>query len=496
MSTLAELYRHSLALLTDLYQLTMAYGYWKSGMAEREAVFHLFFRQSPFGGQYAVACGLSYVCELLDQLQFTDGDLEYLAGLRGADMEPLFDEAFLQELHQMRWCCDLDAVPEGTVVFPHEPLIRLRGPILQCQIMETALLNLVNFQTLVATKAARICTAARGDAVLEFGLRRAQGIDGGITASRAAYVGGCAATSSVLAGKLFGIPVKGTHAHSWVMAFDEEIKAFEAYAAALPNNCIFLVDTYDTLEGVYRAVRVGRSLKQAGHQMLGVRLDSGNLAQLSIKVRRILDDAGFPDAVIVASNDLDEFEIEELKQRGARINTWGVGTRLVTAFDQPALGGVFKLSALRDADGWRHKIKLSEQPIKVSLPGILQVRRFSQGGRFVADMIYDQLTAAGNETSMVDPHSGELYQPPADATAEDLLLPIIRQGRAIQRVETVHQARSRASHQLACLPEQTTRLSRPSAHRVGLEQGLYELKRKLIQAAAAAAAAAAAGEET
>ncbi len=287
---------------------------------------------------------------------------------------------------------DIDAMPEGTVAFPHEPLLRVRGPIIECQILETALLNILNFQTLIATKASRVVHAAQGDQVLEFGLRRAQGIDGALAASRAAYIGGCHATSNVLAGKLFGIPVRGTHAHSWVMSFENELEAFAAYAQAMPNNCVFLVDTYDTLEGVRNAIRIGNVLRDSGHRMVGIRLDSGDLAQLSVDARKLLDEAGFTDASIVASNDLDEKLIESLKHQGAKISIWGVGTKLVTAYDQPALGGVYKLGAIQDSDGrWVPKIKLSEQLIKTSTPGILQVRRYFHQGCMAADRIWNEL---------------------------------------------------------------------------------------------------------
>jgi nicotinate phosphoribosyltransferase len=297
--------------------------------------------------------------------------LEFLATLTGDDGKPLFESAFLEYLRALRFTCDVDAIPEGTVAFPHEPLLRITGPILQCQLLETALLNLINFQSLIATKAARVCLATQGEPVLEFGLRRAQGLDGGLAASRAAYIGGCAATSNVLAGKTFDIPVRGTHAHSWVMAFDDEREAFSAYAKAMPNNCVFLVDTYDTLEGVRRAVETGKWLRERGHEMVGIRLDSGDLAWLSVEARKILDNGGFPKALIVASNDLDEHIIASLKAQGAQINVWGVGTKLITAFDQPALGGVYKLGAIRGDDGrWVYKVKLSEQAAKVSTPGI------------------------------------------------------------------------------------------------------------------------------
>ena len=266
------------------------------------------------------------------------------------------------------------------MVFPPEPLVRVRGPIIQGQLIETPLLNLVNFQTLIATKAARVCHAAGSDSVVEFGLRRAQGIDGSLSASRAAYVGGCAATSNLLAGRLLGIPVRGTHAHSWIMFFDSEREAFREYARAMPNNCVLLVDTYDTIEGVRKAVETGRWLREQGHEMIGIRLDSGDLAYLSIEARKILDEAGFPEAAILASNELDERIIASLKQQGARIDRWGVGTRLVTGHEQPALGGIYKLAAVREDGGaWDYKLKLSEQAIKVSYPGILQVRRVSYG---------------------------------------------------------------------------------------------------------------------
>src|SRR5688572_3194672 len=304
MAGLTDLYKPSLALLTDLYQLTMAYAYWKSGKREQEAVFHLFFRLNPFQGGFSVACGLTRAVEYLQALRFDADDIAYLASLRGNDGEVLFGTAFLEDLRRMELALDVEGVPEGTVVFPHEPMLRVRGPILQAQLVETALLNMMNFETLIATKAARVCLAARGEPVIEFGLRRAQGIDGGLAASRAAYVGGCAATSNVLAGRLYGIPVRGTHAHSWVMSFDTEAESFEQYAAALPNNCVFLVDTYDTLDGVRNAIEAGRRLRARGHEMVGIRLDSGDLAYLSIEARKILDDAGLTDAQILASNDL------------------------------------------------------------------------------------------------------------------------------------------------------------------------------------------------
>ncbi|HYH44968.1 MAG TPA: nicotinate phosphoribosyltransferase, partial [Thermoanaerobaculia bacterium] len=433
MPVLTQLYRPSLALLTDLYELTMAYGYWRSGTHTKEAVFHHHFRRPPFGSGFTVACGLAPVIEFIEHFHFDDDDLSYLAGLQGNDGKPLFDGEFLDMLRGLRFECDVDAVPEGTVVFAHEPLIRVRGPILQAQLLETPLLTILNFQTLIATKAARVCLAAQGDTVLEFGLRRAQGIDGGLSASRAAYAGGCHGTSNVLAGKLFGIPVGGTHAHSWVLSFDTELESFEAYARAMPNNCVFLVDTYDTAEGVRHAVQVGQWLREQGREMLGVRLDSGDLAYLSKEARRILDEGGFPEAKVYASSELDEHLVESLKIQGAKIAVWGVGTNLVTAKDDPALGGVYKLTAVREPGGpWKYKVKLSEQAVKITTPGIQQVRRFSSHGEFVADMIFDEELGAPASPTIVDP--GDLTRRkeiPAGTEHTDLLVPVFRQGKRV-----------------------------------------------------------------
>ncbi len=478
-------YGESLALATDLYQLTMAQGYWRSGIDRREAVFHLTFRQCPFGGGFALAAGLATAVEWIEQFAFSEDDLAYLAGIPGNNDQPLLAPGFLEMLAELRLTVDVDAIPEGTPVFAHEPLVRVRGPLLEAQLMETALLNLINFQTLIATKAARIVGEAGGDSVLEFGLRRAQGIDGGLSAARAAYLGGCAATSNVLAGKRFGIPVKGTHAHSWVMAFDSEPEAFAAYAAAMPNNCVFLVDTYDSIAGVRHAIAVGEELRRGGHELVGIRLDSGDLTALSREARRMLDEAGFPSAAIVASNDLDEHLIRELKQQGAAISVWGVGTRLATAYDQPALGGVFKLSALRSPQGeWEYKLKLSEQPVKISNPGIQQVRRyFDTAGRMVGDCIYDEPLGIG-ESPAVRGFAGEhLYGFPEPAAHEDLLRPIFRGGRLVYDVPSLEVSRRAAAEQLERLAPAIRRLKNPEPYRVGLEENLYELKHRLISEA-------------
>ena len=482
MAIIPDLYTGSLALLTDLYQLTMAYGYFKQGLADREGAFHLSFRKAPFESGYSVACGLHYAIDYLRNLRFTDDDLAYLKSLQGNDAQPLFDAAFLEYLKRMTFSVDVWGIPEGTAVFPHEPLLRVSGPLLQCQLLETPLLNMINFQTLIATKAARICHAAKGERVMEFGLRRAQGIDGAIAASRAAYVGGCAGTSNVLAGKLFDIPVMGTHAHSWIMSFDTELEAFRAYADAMPNNCVFLVDTYNTLQGVRHAAQVGKELRDRGHKMVGIRLDSGDLAYLSIEAKKILDEAGFPSASIVASNELDENIITSLKDQGATINSWGVGTRLATAYDQPALGGVYKLSALRDLNGaWQHKIKISEQTIKVSIPGVLQVRRFFDPQHFIADAICDTLIEVPDAPTVVDPADMTRRRViPPGTSHEDLLVPILEQGKVVYAPPPIAQVRERTAQQLAKLHPTSKRFLNPHRYPVGLEQRLFDLRTQLI----------------
>ncbi|MCC5946041.1 MAG: nicotinate phosphoribosyltransferase [Bernardetiaceae bacterium] len=478
-----SIYKPNLSMLTDLYQLSMAQGYWKTGTLNEEAVFHLFFRRSPFQGGYTVACGLAQVIDYLSDFSFKSDDIAYLRGIEGNDGNALFDADFLTYLEGARFSCDIDAVPEGTVVFPHEPLVRVRGPLYQCQLIETALLTLINFQTLIATKAARVCSAAAGEPVLEFGLRRAQGIDGGLSASRAAYIGGCAATSNVLAGKLYGIPVKGTHAHSWVMSFDSEIESFEAYAEAMPNNCVFLVDTYDTLEGVRQAVKVGEKLKAKGHKMVGIRLDSGDLAYLSIEARKILDAAGFQDATIVASNDLDEHLIESLKIQDAKISVWGVGTKLATAYDQPALGGVYKLSALRKKTGeWDYKLKLSEQAIKISNPGVQQVRRFYTEEECIADMIYDEdMPPVGKDFIIIDPMDMTRRKRIAsDIQYRELLQPIFRKGECVYQSPTIQESRAHVQNELKSLHRSIKRFKNPHVYPVGLEKQLHQLKTDLI----------------
>lgn len=486
-SSAFHIYNPSMALLTDLYQLTMAYGYWKMGLDKQEAVFHHTFRRAPFQGGFTVAAGLDLFIEFVKNFRFDVSDLDYLATLRSDNGEPLFTEDFFSYLSDLKFSCDLDAVPEGTIVFPHEPLLRVQGPLIQCQLLESPLLNLINFPTLIATKAARMCLAAKEDAVIEFGLRRAQGVDGALTASRAAYIGGCRATSNVLAGKIFDIPVMGTHSHSWVMAFDDELSSFQAYAKALPNNCVFLVDTYDTIEGVKKAIEVAKWLKSQGRPFLGIRLDSGDLAYLSIKSRKLLDQAGFTDAKIIASNELDEILISELQRQNARINVWGVGTNLITAKDQPALDGIYKLSAIKDpvTQRWKYKLKLSEQLVKVSNPGILQVKRFFSDEGAFADVIYDLQTKGLSEPdkwNVVDPlDSTRHIRLGRHLQSEDLLLPIFRNGEALYRSPTIHEVRNHTIGGLEKFHVGVKRFFNPHQYPVGMEKSLYDMKLQLIE---------------
>ena len=472
----------SLALLTDLYQLTMAAGYRREGLADREAVFCQYFRKAPFGGAFAIAAGLGTALEWLAELRFREDDLEYLASLEGTGGEPLFDRAFLDYLGRLRFSCDVDAVAEGSVVFAHEPLLRVRGPLLQCQIVETALLNIVNFQTLVATKAARVCSAAGGEPVLEFGLRRAQGIDGGLSASRAAYVGGCAATSNVLAGKLHGIPVRGTHGHSWVLAFGDERDAFEAFARAMPHNCVLLVDTFDTPEGVRNAIEVGVSMREDGARLAGIRLDSGDLAGLSVEARALLDEAGLHDTAIVASNDLDEDSIAALKQRGAKVGIWGVGTSIASSGGQSALGGVYKLTQLRDASGeWQARVKRSEDPDKSTLPGMLQVRRYTVGDRLDADLIYDESDPPRASWRGVTLESGDAERRRAfEGTHRDLLQTVVAGGQIMASAEALDAARKRCRSELAMLPDELARGRSGSVAPVWLEEGVRRRQLALL----------------
>jgi len=471
-------------MLTDLYQLTMAQAYVASGIHDTEGCFHLFFREGPFGGGFAVAAGLEQAIDYLEGFGFDGADIDYLATVTGSDGGPLFSREFLGWLEALRFSCDVAAVPEGTVVFPREPLLRVTGPLPACQLVETALLNRINYSTLIATKAARCVLAAQGDPVVEFGLRRAQGPDGGLTASRAAYLGGCVATSNVLAGQRYGIPLAGTHAHSWVMAFDSEPEAFAAYVEASPNNATLLVDTYDTLEGVRNAVRAGEALRTRGQRLLGVRIDSGDLAWLSRRAREILDEGGLTDAKVVASNELDEHLIASLKDQGAAVDVWGVGTKLVTGWDQPALGGVYKLSAIRrpGETHWIPRIKVSEQTAKVTVPGVLGVRRYRRAdGSLAGDMIHDIHVSPGCDATMVDPADPTRRKTFSDQhSCEDLLVPVFVGGSRVYRNPDLAHSRQRALDGVGELDSTLTRFLNPHSYPVGLERGLNDLRTALV----------------
>ena len=456
------------ALLTDLYQLTMACAYHAHGRHMDRACFHLFYRRAPFGGSYAVAAGLARVLEWLEALRFTGAEIDYLRSL------DRFSEAFLELLANAKFHLDVAAIPEGTLVYPHEPILRVEGCLWQAQLVETALLNLVNFETLIATKAARVCDVARDDegkreSVLEFGLRRAQGPNGALSASRAAYLGGCAGSSNVLAGATYGMPVVGTHAHSWVMTFGNDEEAFRRYAEVFPSSSVFLVDTFDTEEGVAAAIRVAQKMRERGNELKGVRLDSGDLCALSRRARTMLDEAGFPGVQIVASNDLDEYRIAALKAAGARIDVWGVGTRLSTAFDQPALGGVYKLGAVQVDGRWESRMKMGQSFIKRSIPGRLQVRR---GPTMDVIERMGEGSATGNGKAF-HPESGE--ERPVDATLLPLLVDVMRDGQrtdAAREATDLEAARARAIAAVDALPFAQRRLELPEARFVGVEESL------------------------
>lgn len=465
-------------MMTDLYQLTMMYGYFKHGMAGNEGVFDVFFRPKS-NITYAIAAGLQSVIDYINNLHFGPEDLAYLRSLG------LFDEPFLAYLSELRFTGEIYAVPEGTVVFPYEPLVRVRAPILQAQLIETALLTFVNHQTLIATKASRVCYAAGGGAVLEFGLRRAQGADAGIYGARAAVIGGCSSTSNVLAGEMFGIGVSGTHAHSWVMSFPDELSAFRAYADTFPKACLLLVDTYDTLRsGVPNAITVFRELRERGYEPMGIRLDSGDLAYLSKRARVMLDEAGFPQAKICASSDLDENVIRDLKMQGCRIDTWGVGTRLITSEDNPALGGVYKMAAEVVDGRMVPKIKLSDNPAKVTNPGYKKLfRLYGPDGMAIADLIAleEETLDETKPLRIFDPEHSYKNMLVERFTARELLVPVFREGRQVYTSPSVAEIRAYARRELDTMWDEYRRLMQPHIYKVDLSDRLYDLKKRLIR---------------
>jgi len=460
-------------LVTDLYQLTMAQGYWQHGLAERKAVFQLFFRRAPFGGRFLLVCGVQAVIDFLQHWRFSEGDLHYLATLSTPNGKPLFCAEFLDYLRQITFRGEVWGVPEGTILFPNEPILRVQAPLVIAQLLETPLLNVIGFASLVATKAVRICRAAAPNPVIEFGLRRAQGFEAGLIASRAAYVGGCPATSNVLAGSAFGIPVRGTQAHSWVLSFDDESAAFRAYAASYPTGCILVVDTFNTIDGIRNAIAVAQELKGKDQRLLGIRLDSGDLAKLSRCAREMLDDAGLHDVMILASGDLDEYRIARLKFEGACVDSWGVGTRLATAFDEPALAVVYKLTAIQNERGeWEDKMKISSEKAKRTIPGILQVRRFYSQGRAVCDLLYDERDTGE------DRESPRLRNQVSNET-KDLLIQLIgREGRSSYHpdLETI---RRYAEQEISSIPENVLAIRRSAPFKVLLSRGIVRRQRRL-----------------
>ncbi len=469
----------NLTMMTDLYQLTMMYGYYKNSMTG-EAVFDLFYRKPTDNISYAIMAGLEQAVEYIQNLGFTDEDIEYLRSLS------LFDEGFLKMLRDFKFTGDIYAIKEGRPVFPGEPLLRVKAPIMEAQLVETTLLTIVNHQTLIATKANRICQAAgSGDVVMEFGLRRAQGPDAGIYGARAAIIGGCVGTSNVLTGKLYEIPVKGTHSHSWVMSFPTEIDAFRAYADAFPDACLLLVDTYDTLNsGMPNAITVFQELRSRGHEPLGIRLDSGDLAYLSKQCRQMLDDAGFPNAKITASGDLDETLIADLIHQGARIDNWGVGTKLITSEDAPSLGGVYKMSAMEEDGVLVPKIKVSDNPAKVTNPGYKKVVRIynKHKHRALADLIMleDEVIDTTKPLTIFDPNATWKRMTITSFELEELLIPVFLRGKLVYDLPSLSEIKEFAEQQMETLWDEYTRPRNPQIYKVDLSQKLYDLKGEMI----------------
>lgn len=467
-------------MMTDLYQLTMMYGYFKTGKTDQIAVFDLFFRRQNEMTNYAVCAGLDQVIEFVENIRFEEEDIQFLRSLN------LFDESFMEYLRNFRFTGEMYAVPEGTIVFPMEPLIRVRAPICEAQLLETAMLNILNHQTLIATKASRVMSSANGDDVFEFGLRRAQGPDAGIYGARAAIIGGCTSTSNVLTAEMFGAPAAGTHAHSWVMSFPSELDAFRAYAAIYPDTCLLLVDTYDTLRsGVPHAIQVFQEQREKGYEPLGIRLDSGDLAYLSKQARRMLDEAGFENAKIFASGDLDEDTIADLKQQGAKIDVWGVGTKLITGNDHPALGGVYKLSALYNEEGVPvPKLKVSENVNKITNPGIKKVARLysRRDGKAIADLImleHEEIDPA-KPLRIFDPVETWKHMTVTDFTVRYLLVPVYEKGNLVYRSPMLPEIAAYAAADRATFWDEYLRLHKPHIYKVDLSDELYELRRRLL----------------
>ena len=475
--------KRNLTLLTDLYELTMMQGYYEKGQNEN-VIFDVFFRQNPCNNGYSVCAGLDQVIDYIKNLHFTYDDVDYLRGLG------IFKEDFLHYLSGFHFSGDIYAIPEGTVVFPKEPLLKVVAPIMEAQLVETAILNIINHQSLIATKTSRIVFAANGDGIMEFGLRRAQGPDAGLYGARAAMIGGCVGTSNVLAGQMFDVPVMGTHAHSWIMSFPDEYTAFKTYAEMYPDNCTLLVDTYDTLKsGVPNAIRVFQEFKDAGKPLIkyGIRLDSGDLAYLSKEARKMLDEAGFPEATICASNDLDEFLLHDLKMQGAAIDSWGVGTNLIISKDCPSFGGVYEHAAIQNEEGeFVPKIKISENTEKITNPGNKTIYRIYEkaSGKIKADLICfaDEVIDPKQDLLLFDPMdtwkktklAGGTY------TVREILLPIFKNGECLYKSPTLKEIAAYCREEKDTLWDETKRLFYPHRVYVDLSQKLYAVKQSLL----------------
>lgn len=469
----------NLTMMTDLYQITMMYGYFKTGRANQYAVYDMFFRRRGDETNYAVFAGLEQFIDLVNNIRFEEDDIEYLKTLN------LFDDDFFDMLRGLKFTGDIDAVKEGTIVFPTEPLVRVCGPICEAQLIETALLNIINHQTLIATKASRVAYSACGDKVLEFGLRRAQGPDAGIYGARAALIGGADSTSNVLTAQMFGATAAGTHAHSWVMSFPNELEAFRAYARIYPDTCMLLVDTYDTLRsGVPNAITVFKELREKGQKPVGIRLDSGDLAYLSKEARKMLDSAGFEDVKIFASSDLDEYTIADLKQQGAKIDVWGVGTKLITSHDNPALGGVYKLAAIGEKGNLEPKLKISENVWKITNPGMKKVARLysNKTNKAIADLIMleDETIDTSKPLTIFDPIETWKKMTIVDFNVEYLLKPIFRSGKQVYETPSLSEIKDYANEDKNRFWNEYLRLKRPHIYKVDLSDGLYNLKKELL----------------
>ena len=477
--------QRNLTLLTDFYELTMMQGYFREQQANETVIFDAFYRVNPCGNGYAICAGLEQVIEYIENLHFDKEDIDYL---RSTGM---FDEDFLDYLSSFRFSGDIYAIPEGSVVFPREPLIKVVAPIMEAQLVETAILNIINHQSLIATKTARVVYAAQGDGIMEFGLRRAQGPDAGIYGARAAMIAGCIGTSNVLAGQMFDVPVKGTHAHSWIMSFPDELTAFRAYAKLYPSACVLLVDTYDTLKsGVPNAIKVFTEMREAGIPLTfyGIRLDSGDLAYLSKEAKKMLDAAGFSDAVISASNDLDEYLIDSLKMQGAAINSWGVGTNMITAKDCPSFGGVYKLAAVKDKDSGEFipKIKLSENAEKITNPGNKTIYRIYQKdtGKIIADLICltEERYDAKNSLLLFDPVETwkKTHLAPNSYALREMMVPVFKEGKCIYHSPKVMDIQAYCKDELNTLWDESRRLINPHEVHVDLSHKLWHMKNQLL----------------